>query len=100
MPVMSITVPHRLPQDEALKRIKTAIANAKKQNPEKVQDFEENWDGYIGNLRGKAMRYTVTGTVAVNPDEVIVGANLPLIAVAFQGKIESTLHEMLARLLA
>ena len=100
MPILSVTVPHKLPQDEALKRIKKAIADAKKQNSQQVENFTENWDGYIGNFSGKAMKHSVSGTLAVKPDEVIVGANLPFIATPFKGKIESMVQQMLERLLA
>ena len=61
MPTIRVAVPHQLSQDEALQRIQRAIAQAKSQNPDKIRDLKESWDGYVGAFSGKAMGYSATG---------------------------------------
>jgi hypothetical protein len=41
MPKLTVTVPHSLAQDEALSRIKEAIAQAKSQHSANVNDLQE-----------------------------------------------------------
>lgn len=100
MPRIHVSVSHQLTQTGALERIKKAITAAKRQNPDKVQELNENWEGYLGNFSGKAMGHSVAATVAVNSREVTVDGKLPLLAAPFKGKIETAIQDMLRRLLA
>ncbi len=99
MPTIRVSIPHQLSQDEALKRIQRGIAQAKSQNPDKVRDLEESWNGYEGTFSAKAMGYSATASILVDPSEVTVESALPLIASPFKGKIEAALRDMLTRLL-
>jgi hypothetical protein len=100
MPRIHISVPHQLTQADALVRIKKAIREAKKQNPDKVRELNEHWEGHVGSFSGTAMGHSVTATVAINSAEVTVDAKLPLLATPFKGGIESAIQDMLRRLLA
>ena len=100
MPSIHISVSHRLTQADALKRIKKAITAAKDQNPEKVRELNETWEGYVGKFSGTAMGHSVAASVAVNSGEVTVDGKLPLLATPFRGKIEAAIQDMLTRLLA
>ncbi len=100
MPSIHVSVPHQISQDEALKRIQRAIAQAKDQNPDKVRELKENWNGYAGTFSASAMGYSASGSVAVNPSDVVVETTLPLIASPFKSTIEAQIRETLARLLA
>ena len=100
MPNIHVTVPHQLSQDEALQRIQRAIAQAKSQNPDKIRDLQDSWDGYVGAFSGKAMGYSATGTLTVNSPDVVVEGSIPVFASPFKGTIEVKIRDMLARLLA
>jgi hypothetical protein len=100
MPKLHILIPHQLPRDKALKRIQQAIAGAKTQNSEKIRDLQERWDGYAGTFSGKAMGYSATGTLTVNPSDVVVESDLPIFASPFKSRIEAAITDMLTRLLA
>jgi hypothetical protein len=100
MPTIRVSVPHKLTQDEALKRIKKTIAEAKKKNSDKVSELTETWDGYEGEFSGSAMGYDVGGGIAIEPGQVVVTGKLPFIAIPFKGKIESGIEGMLKHLLA
>ena len=100
MPSIHVSVSHKLTQADALKRIQKAVTEAKKQNPEKVRELNESWEGYVGNFSGTAMGHSVAASVAVNPGEVTVDGKLPLLATPFKGTIEAAIQDMLTRLLA
>jgi hypothetical protein len=100
MPRIRVSVSHQLTQADALKRIKKAITEAKKQNPEKVRELNESWEGYVGNFSGTAMGHSLAASVTVNSGEVTVDGKLPLLATPFKGKIETAIQDMLRRLLA
>ena len=72
MPSLSVSVPHRLSQEEALRRIQTTVAQAKVQYSDKITDLRESWDGYAGTFVVSAMNQQASGSVTVNPSEVTV----------------------------
>lgn len=54
----------------------------------------------MGTFSGKAMVYSATGTLAVNPSDVVVEISIPVFASPFKSTIEERIRETLARLLA
>jgi hypothetical protein len=100
MPNLNISIPHKLSQDEALRRIKDAIAKAKVQYTGKIEDLQENWNGSVGTFSGSAMAQAVSGTITVNPSEVVLDLALPFAATFFKGKIEADIRAFTAGLLS
>jgi hypothetical protein len=97
---LNISVPHQLSQDEALNRIRQAVAQAKEQYSDRITDFQETWNGYSGTFNVSAMGFSVPGSVSVNPSDVNLQASLPLFAAAFKGTMESFVRDHLTNLLA
>jgi hypothetical protein len=100
MPNLKISIPHELPQDEALRRIKSAIAHAKKQYGEKIDELRESWNGTSGTLDVTAMGQKLSVVLTVNSSDVTVQSSLPMIAMMFRGKIESAIRQEGTKLLA
>jgi hypothetical protein len=100
MPNLNISIPNDLSQDEALKRIKNAVAQAKAQQSGKIEDLQENWNGSVGTFSGSAMGHAASGTITVNPSEIVLHLALPFAATFFKGKIEAGIREFAARLLS
>lgn len=100
MPNLTVSVGHRLPQDEALRRIRIAIAQLGAQYADKIGDLHENWNGYTGAFLLSAMNQQASGTLTVNPADVTLQATLPLLALGFNPVIESKIREVLTRILA
>jgi hypothetical protein len=100
MPDLTVSVSHRLSQDEALRRIQTAVAQAKTQYSDKIDDLREGWNGYVGAFQISAQNQQASGTVMVNPSEVTVQIALPFVALGFKSRIESGLRDALTRILA
>ena len=100
MPDLNLSIPHQLPQDEAVRRIQTAMERAKVQYGEHVSGIEEHWNGNVGTFNITVRGMAIPATVTVNPSDVAFHAELPMIASFFKGQIETTAREMLGRILA
>ncbi|MGD0264868.1 MAG: polyhydroxyalkanoic acid system family protein [Candidatus Methylomirabilota bacterium] len=100
MPKLDMTVPHRLSQDEALRRIQGMRGEVKTQFAGKISNLHEDWSGSSGTFSFSAMGFPVSGTLAVRPSQVELSVDLPLAAAFFKGKIEATIRERAEALLA
>jgi hypothetical protein len=100
LPDLIVSVSHRLSQDEALRRIQAAVAQAKTQYSDKIDDLGEGWDGYVGTFQISAQNQQASGTVMVNPSDVTVETTLPFLALVFKSRIEFGLRDVLTNILA
>lgn len=100
MPKLSIVVPHRLSEAEALGRIQRLLEETKDRYATYFSDLQESWSGNDGRFSVKAMGFNAAGTVSVKPAQVAIAADLPLAATPFKGRIEQAIREEAERLLA
>ena len=100
MPDLIVSVSHQLSQDEALRRIQAAVAQAKTQYSDKIDDLRESWNGYAGTFQISAQNQQVSGTVTVNPSDVMVHITLPFLATFFKTTIEPRMRDELSKILA
>jgi len=99
MPDLIVSVNHLLSQDEALRRIQAAVAQAKAQYSDKFNDLRESWNGYVGTFQISAQNQQVSGAVAVNPSDVTVQTTLPFILTFVKTTIESRMRDELMKIL-
>ena len=99
MPELNMSVPHRLPQEEALRRIQGLLGEVKTQFADKISNLREEWNGSSGSFSFSAMGFSVSGTLTVSPSEVELSGDLPLAAAFFKGKIEVMIRERAEALL-
>lgn len=100
MPNISVLVPHRLSQDEALNRIRNFIAQARIQFGDRMTITQEEWSGYLCTFAGSATGFNVAGNIVVSSTDVTVQSTLPGAAFFFKGRIEATLRNQLAQILS
>ena len=100
MPGLIVSVSHRLSQDEALRRIQAAVAQATTQYSDKIEDLRGGWNGYVGAFQISAQNQQGSGMVAVNPSDVTVQITLPFLALVFKSRIESGMRNELMKILA
>ena len=100
MPGMSISMPHSLGQEEALRRLQAALEKAKARNEGKVTNLQETWSGNRLDYSFSTYGFNVKGDVTVEPSEVKLNGSLPFAAMMFKGKIEQTVRDELSRILA
>jgi hypothetical protein len=73
-----VQVNHRLPQDEALRRVKNRITELKLQYSNKLSHCSENWTGYVLTFAAAGMGHQGHGSVWVNPSNVTIQGQLDL----------------------
>ena len=100
MPSLSLSMPHSLGQEEALKRLKAAIEKAKARNQGKVTNLKEDWNNNRLDYSFTTFSFNIKGEVTVEPDQVKLNGSLPFAAMMFKGKIEQTVRDELGKLLA
>ena len=99
MPELKMAVSHDLSQDEAIRRIKNLLNDVKTRFADQISDLHEEWDGNAGTFHFSAMGFPVSGTLTVKTSQVEISGDLPLAAMLFKGKIESTIKDRIKTLL-
>lgn len=100
MPGSKVTVQHQLGKEEALRRIKGMLDGAQSRDGGRISDMQETWNGDNGTFSFKASGFDVSGSIEVRDSNVEIDIDYPLAARPFKGKIESTLRDRTAALLA
>jgi hypothetical protein len=100
MPKLTMTVPHALGQQEALERLQERFHAAIQSYGDRVQGLEQQWNDNALTYRFQAFGVSVNGSARVEPSEVTVVMEMPLMASMFKGTIEKQLREELGRILA
>ncbi len=100
MPSLKMAISHALGQEEAVRRLKEAIAGAKAKLEGQFKNLEESWAENLLAFGFTAYGFSVKGTVTVEPSEVHVASNLPFAAMMFKGLIQQTLKDELGKVLA
>lgn len=91
--VMRIAVPHNMKKDEARKRVDQRLSSLLGQFGHHAEEMEHEWDGDTLRFKGKAKGLKVHGTVEITDSEILVHAKLPLIAMAFEGRIKEAVQK-------
>jgi hypothetical protein len=99
MPSMKMSVPHSLPREKAIDRLKNMTEQIKKQYGNMVQNLKESWSNDSGSFSFTVMGFDVSGNVKVEDREVKLDGQIPIAALAFKGKIESVIRDKMTELL-
>jgi hypothetical protein len=100
MPSIKLSVPHKLGADEAKRRITQLIGEARGQFGHSVSDVKESWVDNRGTFSFRAMGFSVSGNLQVEPATVEMDINLPFAALPLKGRIENELSSKAKTLLA
>lgn len=100
MSKMKVSVPHNLTMDDARQRLENFVGILKQEYGSNLDNVREDWHGNKGTFSFKAMGMAVEGNVSVEPNEVYIEGDLPMAALPFKGKIESTIKDQLKTLLS
>ena len=95
-----MSVPHQLSQQDAMTRIRTLLEKLKTENPGRIDNLREEWADNVGTFSFSAMGFPVSGTLAVTPTDIQLSGDLPMAAAFFKSKIEKTIRDRAAELLA
>ena len=88
-----VSIPHRLGKDEAIRRLKTGLAQIQTKYSQLFAVSEETWDRDRLQFRISALGQTVSGTIDVAEDSVRLEILLPWLL----GKLAETLQPLIRR---
>lgn len=74
---LTVSIPHRLGREEALRRIKNGLGSVRSDYAQFVQVNEEIWSGDRLSFSVTTMKQNVSGTVDVMEDQVRLEVTLP-----------------------
>ena len=95
-----VSVPHRLPQEEALSRVKSLMAALRAQYGSQVGSVTESWDGYSCNFSMKLKMFKLAGSIAVEPSSAEIRGTMPPGTGRFEGRAKAMIEERAKELLA
>jgi hypothetical protein len=88
-----VSIPHRLGKDEAIRRIKTGLAEVRTKYSQLFSVSEETWDQARLQFRISALGQAVSGTIDVAEDSVRLEIFLPWLL----AKLAETLQPLIRR---
>lgn len=100
MPKFNVRVPHSLPQADAKQRLDGFAKVISEKLQDQVSDLEQSWEGDTLRFRFKTYGIPLSGGIKVEDKQLVVDGELPITAMMFKGKIESSIYGHLAELLA
>jgi putative polyhydroxyalkanoate system protein len=100
MPKFSVQVPHALTQEQARARLDRFADVLGERFRDQVSDFAQKWEGDALRFRFKTFGIPLSGRILVNDGTLDLDGDLPFSAVMFKGKIESSIRDELAKMLA
>jgi hypothetical protein len=84
---ITVTIPHRLTQDEARLRLQKGITDLKTRHAASIAQVDETWTGNQMAFKLSAMGQAITGRVDVLPDAVKLDLDLPWMLAMLAEKI-------------
>ncbi len=100
MPHVKLDIPHQLGEEEALRRLKEKADLLGDTYGSQVSDLQQQWNGNVLSYSFKTMGAAIKGSLMVGPSDVKVDVEVPWMAMAFRGTIESKVREEVGTLLA
>ena len=99
MSKLDITVPHQLPREEALTRIKGLIGKLQQEQKDNIQNVTEEWNENEGHFSFKAKGFSVSGDILVEADHVKLTGELPMMLSFFKDSISNVIRDKAGKLL-
>ena len=100
MAALNINIPHSLPKEEALSRIKGLLQQVKEEQANVVSNVKETWQDDKGEFSFTAMGFDLSGLIDVKDDGIDINAELPFAVSLFKGKIKEIITEKATQLLS
>ena len=90
---LTVSIPHKLTQQEARQRLQSGFAEMKTKYAGKIADLQETWNGDRMEFKVVAAGQTITGRLEVLPEVVKVEADLPWLVAVFAEKFRPKIEE-------
>ncbi|MGO8704779.1 MAG: polyhydroxyalkanoic acid system family protein [Candidatus Brocadiia bacterium] len=95
---MRVSVPCRLPEDQARARVEKRLTELKERHAGRIGDVRIDWHGNSAGVQFTILKpfpLRIAADLTIKPDEVALEGNLPIIAWPFQAQIEALVGDEL-----
>jgi hypothetical protein len=99
MPGFRTEVRHPLGREAAAERLKSFLDQVAQRYKEQVSSLEGDWTDNVLAFTLTTYGFKIPGTLTVEDDVAVIEGQLPFAAVAFRGKIESSIKSALEKAL-
>jgi len=99
MPEFATSVDHQLGSEVATDKLKSFLDNVREEYGDQVSRLEGEWDGPVLTFSMTTFGLDIDGTLTVGEEEAAVKGTLPFMALAFRGRIETSIRENLQKAL-
>jgi hypothetical protein len=100
MPRLEVNIPHRLGQEEALRRMMAKADFLQKTYGAQASQSEQAWTDNVLDFKIQAMGFKINGNVTVVESEIRLSAELPMMAMAFKSVAERRIRQELEQMVA
>jgi hypothetical protein len=88
-----VSIPHRLGKQEATRRLRTGLGNARASYARLLTIDEENWSGDSVQFRVRALGQSATGKIDIFDDHVQLEVTLPWLLARFAETIAPAIRK-------
>lgn len=88
-----VSVPHQLSQEEALRRIKSLVADLKSRYGNQVSNVSEDWTGNRCDFSLKMKMFKVSGTIEVDDSTAEIQGTMPPGTGRFEGRARAMIEQ-------
>lgn len=99
MPGFGSEVEHQLGQEAAIECLKTFLDRVRERYKDQVSKLDGEWSENVLDFSLTTYGFTIDGTLTVEDQLVTLKGTLPFAAIAFRGKIESSIASELEKAL-
>jgi hypothetical protein len=100
MAQLDIKIPHDLPAEEALSRIRGLLGKLQHEQKDTIKNVSEQWNGNEGEFNFSAKGFDLSGKIKVQEDSISINGKLPLALSFFKGMISQVIKDKAGELLA
>jgi hypothetical protein len=99
MPKIHLSVPHPYTQQDAIQKLTSFVDLLRSRYKDQLSDLNESWQDNVLSFGFKTFGIQVSGKISVQVHQLDVDAELPMAAMMFKGKIESSIRDELVKLM-
>lgn len=99
MSKMDLTIPHNLPKNAAIERVKQALAQVKIQYASQFEKLEDSWNDNVLTFELTAQKQNIKGTLTIEDKEMKFAGEVPFMMSMMKGKIQKMINEKAGELL-
>ncbi len=93
MPEIRLSIPHLLPREEAISRIRNLIGELRARHAGRIEDAHETWTAGEARFDLTVQGFKASGTLTVEDAEVRIALEYPFLLAPFGGRIEQYIRE-------